>query len=54
MSTCGYICPKCEGRKFLDDGTDCDWCKEEVQENTGPISDETWIKKVHEGKCCGD
>lgn len=26
MSTCGYLCPKCEGRGFLDDGSECDWC----------------------------
>jgi hypothetical protein len=27
MATCGYICPKCEGKGYLDDGTICDWCK---------------------------
>jgi hypothetical protein len=29
MSTCGYICPQCEGKGFLDDGTPCDWCGKE-------------------------
>jgi hypothetical protein len=27
MATCGYVCPKCEGNGYLDDGTICDWCK---------------------------
>ena len=29
MSTCGYICPKCEGKNFTDDGEVCDWCNTE-------------------------
>ena len=31
MSTCGYTCPQCEGKGFLDDGTVCDWCSVEVK-----------------------
>jgi len=27
MATCGYICPSCEGKGFLDDGTPCQWCQ---------------------------
>ena len=27
MSGCGYVCPKCEGKGFTDDGEECDWCK---------------------------
>lgn len=56
MATCGYLCPKCEGRGFADDGEPCDWCapitpaidvkKQEDQEE--------WIKSVHENPCCGD
>jgi len=26
MTSCGYICPKCEGRGYTDTGEDCDWC----------------------------
>ena len=31
MATCGYTCPQCEGKGFLEDGTVCDWCGEEVE-----------------------
>jgi len=31
MSTCGYTCPQCEGRGFLEDGTPCDWCSSELK-----------------------
>jgi hypothetical protein len=27
MSTCGYICPVCEGKGFLDNLSNCNWCK---------------------------
>lgn len=27
MSTCGYICPSCNGTKLTEDGKDCEWCK---------------------------
>lgn len=23
---CGYVCPVCEGRGFLEDGAPCDYC----------------------------
>jgi hypothetical protein len=26
MSTCGYICPSCNGTKLTDEGFDCEWC----------------------------
>jgi arsenate reductase len=26
-TTCGYVCPQCEGKGFLADFSDCDWCK---------------------------
>ncbi len=26
MSTCGYVCPLCEGKKILESGNFCDWC----------------------------
>lgn len=25
-TTCGYLCPVCEGRGFKEDGSECDWC----------------------------
>jgi len=34
MSTCGYTCPKCEGKDYLEDGSPCDWCGEEQVEST--------------------
>ncbi len=47
MSTCGYICPKCEGRGFLDDGTPCDWCAVEVKsENVKSESDDEGSVKL--------
>jgi hypothetical protein len=61
MATCGYLCPKCEGRGFTDDGEICDWCtindKNKKVSSKSPsetVSDEDWIEKVHNGPCCGD
>ena len=58
MAGCGYVCPQCEGKGFIDTGEVCDYC----HVNEPPISSakqqqlerEDWIKKVHEGPCCGD
>ena len=55
MSTCGYVCPACSGSGFDEHGNNCHWCSfahESVIKN--PISDEDWIKNVHEGPCCSD
>ncbi|TAF73408.1 MAG: hypothetical protein EAZ53_12665 [Bacteroidetes bacterium] len=50
--TCGYICPNCNGTGFDSELlADCDWCKP-LQKPT--ISDEEWIKIVHEQNCCSD
>jgi hypothetical protein len=45
MATCGYVCPKCEGKGYLDDGTICDWCKagdsgeeSDLRKNSRPVS----------------
>lgn len=54
MATCGYLCPKCEGRGFTDQGETCDWCLVITKPESSTISDEDWVKKVHEGPCCGD
>lgn len=56
--TCGYVCPQCEGKGFTEKGEPCDWCapvkgKTEEQLNED-ITDESWIKETHEGKCCAD
>ncbi|MDB5272535.1 MAG: hypothetical protein JWO58_902 [Chitinophagaceae bacterium] len=54
MSICGYLCPKCEGKGFTDDGETCDWCVVETvtQKKKEAISDEEWQRSVHEGNCC--
>ncbi len=56
MATCGYICPACEGRGFDDEGKPCEWCSATssiIPSNDSPqISDEDWVKRVHEGNCC--
>ena len=31
MSTCWYTCPQCEGKGFMEDGTPCDWCGEQLK-----------------------
>lgn len=48
MAGCGYVCPQCEGTGFTNEGEVCDWCSQ------APITDENWLKEVHEGKCCAD
>lgn len=58
MATCGYICPKCSGTSWDDNGDLCDWCiqttiKEPIRTNSEEEINE-WIKTVHEGKCCAD
>jgi hypothetical protein len=55
MATCGYLCPSCEGRMFLDDGSPCLWCQPaEDKKKEESISDEEWINSVHFGDCCSD
>jgi len=55
MAGCGYICPQCEGKGYLDDGTTCDWCVQEDKDaKSESVTDEAWIKETHEGKCCSD
>lgn len=59
MAGCGYVCPQCEGRGFTDAGEPCDWCSstEPTQpstQNKTEITNEQWLKEVHEGKCCAD
>ncbi len=35
MAGCGYVCPKCEGKGLLDDGSVCDWCTlEEIKKSS--------------------
>ena len=55
MSTCGYICPKCEGRNYDGNGIPCNWCFSKEEMKAAPEeSTEEWIRKVHEGPCCSD
>jgi hypothetical protein len=37
MPTCGYTCPKCEGRGFDDEMKDCDWCQINSEEQSNDI-----------------
>ena len=57
MSTCGYVCPACNGLGLDDQGNNCFWCAPTDQcqlAQNNPITDEEWIKSVHEGPCCSD
>ena len=53
MATCGYICPLCEGKGFLDNLKPCDYCETDKKVKI-EISDEEWMETVHNGPCCGD
>jgi hypothetical protein len=52
MSTCGYICPQCEGKGYSEDGEICNWCQPD--ESVSGKTDEEWIAAVHEGCGCSD
>lgn len=57
MAGCGYVCPQCEGKGFTDDGSPCDWCAAPTISTPATdlvITNEQWLKEVHEGKCCSD
>lgn len=56
MATCGYICPSCDVRLYMDDGSPCPWCNpDDIQKKEkGIISDEEWMNSVHFGNCCSD
>ncbi len=54
MTTCGYICPICEGNGLKEDGSNCDWCVDSKSEVAQKAIIEDWIEKVHQGSCCSD
>lgn len=57
MATCGYICPSCEGRMVMEDGSPCNWCQPILAPLKKPdavVTDEEWIQSVHFGSCCSD
>lgn len=57
MAGCGYICPVCEGRGRLDDGTDCGYCQGQAKKIEPIVSEldrAQWVAQVHEGSCCAD
>ena len=55
MATCGYICPQCEGKQFMDDGSVCSWCQPENKSVVSEIiTTDEWIQSVHFGYCCSD
>ena len=45
--TCGYICPQCEGRGFLDDFSDCNWCTD------NPMLNKTDMIEIYHNNRCG-
>jgi arsenate reductase len=45
MATCGYVCPKCEGKGFLENFFNCDWC------STTPIIKDNMITIYHNKRC---
>jgi len=45
MATCGYVCPKCEGKGFLANFSNCDWC------STTPIIKDNMIIIYHNNRC---
>ncbi|MCU0443044.1 MAG: hypothetical protein MUE96_11650 [Bacteroidia bacterium] len=45
MTTCGYICPQCEGRGFLESGETCDWCAPTTHMNPNTIEVDDLPKK---------
>lgn len=52
MSTCGYVCPLCEGTGLDEKAEPCTWCSA-----TPPpinVSDEEWLASTHEGCGCSD
>lgn len=51
MSTCGYICPACEGTGYNAEGEPCHWCSTDKQSEP---TDEKWLNSTHEGCGCSD
>lgn len=37
MATCGYVCPQCEGKGFLADFSDCNWCNATLKKHDSMI-----------------
>lgn len=54
MATCGYLCPVCEGKGYIESGDACTYCEESIVSGSATLSDEEWMKEVHEGGCCSD
>jgi arsenate reductase len=46
-NTCGYVCPQCEGRGFLDNFSDCNWCTD------NPITNNSEIIEIYHNNKCG-
>jgi hypothetical protein len=46
MSTCGYICPSCNGTQLNEEGDSCNWCvldedkKKEASNDTPEITNQ--------------
>lgn len=54
MAGCGYVCPLCEGKGFLDSGEECEYCSSMEGSSKKELDDSEWIEKVHGGNCCSD
>ena len=52
MTSCGYICPRCEGNGYDEQGKDCEWCTP-ISVNSD-ADKQQWIDKVHGSNCCSD
>ena len=52
MATCGYICPSCNGTGYHEDGIICTWCAPTKKIEVKELTEEEWMKAVHEGPCC--
>ena len=58
MAGCGYVCPQCEGKGWVEIGEACNWCSPVVENKAEispvEISTEEWIEKVHGNCACSD
>lgn len=46
MAGCGYVCPVCEGRTFLENGSPCHWCRPHEVAPSAVIQRPVTIKAV--------
>lgn len=54
MAGCGYVCPQCEGKGWVEIGEPCNWCSPAPENQSVEITTEEWIEKVHGNCVCSD